>query len=88
VSPSGRAACRTCKQKIARGELRFGEETKNIFSNGGEPSFRWYHLKCAAEKKAKIFAPVLAAFPGEIVDRATLEATVAAATAKKPRTRR
>ena len=45
---SGRAACRTCKKPIAKGELRFGEEAPNAF--GDQPSLRWHHLACAAAK--------------------------------------
>src|SRR5436309_2857186 len=45
---SGRASCRTCKKPIAKGELRFGEEAPNAF--GDEPTLRWHHLTCAAQK--------------------------------------
>ena len=73
VSPSGRAACRGCKEKIAKGELRFGEAVKNVFDESGEPTMRWYHLRCAAEKKPLLFTPVLAAYGGDIPERASLQ---------------
>lgn len=85
VSPSGRAGCRGCKEKIQKGELRFGEAAKNVFSDGGEPTMRWYHLRCAAEKKPKLLGPALAAYPGEVPDRASLEATIAEKQTKKPK---
>ena len=44
---SGRASCRKCKEKIEKGELRFGHAVDSGFSD--EPSFQWYHLACAAE---------------------------------------
>lgn len=89
VSPSGRASCKGCKEKIAKGELRFGEAARNAFSESGEASMRWYHLRCAAEKKPKLFGPTLAAYTGDVPDRAALEATVAEATtprSRKPKT--
>jgi hypothetical protein len=82
-APSGRAACRACKEKIAKGELRFGESVPNVFSDSGEPSFRWYHLRCAAEKKAAILGPVLDAYTGEVPERAALHAAILLALAKK-----
>jgi hypothetical protein len=47
---SGRASCRTCKQPIAKGELRLGEEVPNAFSQG-EMTYNWHHTPCAAKKK-------------------------------------
>lgn len=47
---SGRASCRTCKQAIAKGELRLGEEVPNAFAEG-EMTFHWHHPSCAAKKK-------------------------------------
>ena len=41
---SSRAACRACKEKIAKGELRLGEPSEYE----GNVSYRWYHLACAA----------------------------------------
>jgi hypothetical protein len=47
---TGRAGCRTCKQTIAKGELRFGEEVPNAFSSG-DMTYNWHHVACAAKKK-------------------------------------
>lgn len=68
---SGRAACRTCKAKIDKGVLRFGEEVPNQFSEG--PSYQWHHLKCAATKKGAQLKEALAAYSGEVAERAELE---------------
>ena len=68
---SGRAACRTCKAKIDKGELRLGEEVPNQFSEG--PSYQWHHLKCAATKKAAQLKEAMGTFAGEIPGRAELE---------------
>jgi hypothetical protein len=43
---SGRAKCRACGEKIARGDLRFGERVPNPFGDG-EATY-WFHLVCAA----------------------------------------
>jgi hypothetical protein len=77
--PSGRATCRTCKAKIAKGELRSGEVAPNAYD---DESMRWHHLKCAAEKKAAIFGPVLAAYEGDVPDRDALTAIVDGKTKK------
>jgi hypothetical protein len=68
---SGRAACRTCKEKIEKGVLRFGEEVPNQFSEG--PSYQWHHLKCAATKKGAQLKEALAGYSGEVPERAELE---------------
>jgi poly [ADP-ribose] polymerase len=74
VAKSGRAACRTCKESIAKGELRFGEEVQNQFSDG--PSLQWHHLKCAAKSKPAQLQQALAAYTGDIPDRAGLDAAI------------
>ncbi|MCO5168965.1 MAG: PARP-type zinc finger-containing protein [Planctomycetes bacterium] len=71
---SGRATCRTCKAKIDKGVLRFGEEVPNQFAEG--PSYQWHHLACAAKKKPAQLQQALEAFPGEVPDRAALEQTI------------
>jgi hypothetical protein len=83
VSPSARAACRACKEKIAKGVLRFGESVPNAFTDSGEPTYRWFHLACAAEKKPALFSPVLASYTGELPERAELLAVLDAKLAKK-----
>lgn len=77
---SGRASCRTCKKPIAKGELRFGEEAPNAF--GDAPSMRWHHLACAADKLPAELRAALDAYPGEVPDRAALDARMAEAIAK------
>jgi len=77
---SGRASCRTCKKAIAKGELRFGEEAPNAF--GDQPSMRWHHLACAAERLPAELKEVLDHHPGDVPDRAALEKTMADALAK------
>jgi len=84
VAKSGRAGCRTCQKPIAKGELRFGEETVNAFSGEGETTFRWHHLKCAATKLADPLKSALAEFVGDVPDRAEIEALMATADANKP----
>ena len=58
---SGRAGCRTCRKPIAKGELRFGEEVENQFADGGETTYRWHHLTCAAGSKTDELRATLAA---------------------------
>src|SRR4051812_36630986 len=74
---SSRATCRTCRQKIEKGTLRFGEETPNQFDADGGGSYFLHHLLCAAQKKAAILRPVLDASPGPIPNRAEVDAALA-----------
>jgi poly [ADP-ribose] polymerase len=74
VAKSGRAACRTCKSPIPKGDLRFGEEFANQFSVDGEMGHRWHHMKCAAEKLPNKLKDAMAAYEGEIPNRAELDA--------------
>jgi hypothetical protein len=76
---SGRAACRTCKKPIAKGELRFGEEAANAF--GDAPSMRWHHLSCAAERLPVELKAALETH-GEVPDRIGLERIMADSIAK------
>jgi hypothetical protein len=76
-APSGRAACRGCKQTIAKGELRFGEAFVNAYTEEGTESYRYWHLRCAATKLANDLAPVLAAYSGDVPERAEIDALVA-----------
>ena len=82
VAKSGRAACRTCKKNIEKGELRFGEEFANQFSTSGEPSYRWHHLACAAQKLPVELDGAMKAYAGDIPNRAELEQTMAGGLAK------
>ncbi len=82
-SKSARATCRTCRQKIDKGVLRFGEETPNQF-NEGEVSYFWHHLGCASTKKPALVKEALAAFAGTVPDRAALEELVNSAKTRAP----
>ncbi len=77
---SGRASCRTCKKAIAKGELRFGEEAPNAF--GDQPSMRWHHLTCAAEKLPAELKETLDQYPGTVPNRAELDKLMQDALAK------
>ncbi|MFT5356995.1 MAG: hypothetical protein ACI9KE_004222 [Polyangiales bacterium] len=68
ISPSGRAACRTCKDKIPKGELRFGEEVPSQFGSSGVQKV-WHHIKCAAGTKGDLVGPALEAFKDDVPNR-------------------
>ena len=74
---SSRATCRTCRQKIEKGALRFGEETPNQFDADGGTSYFWHHLLCAAQKKGAILKPVLEAYAGNVPNRGEIDAALA-----------
>ena len=84
IAKSGRAGCRTCKNPIAKGELRFGEETPNQFGEPGDTSYRWHHIKCAASKLPAELREALATYTGEIHERDELDKLMAEADANKP----
>ncbi len=73
VSPSGRAKCRSTGEKIAKGELRFGEAFVNTFSSSGSISYRWHKLKAAAKKFPSKVKKAIEAFDGDIPDRAEID---------------
>ena len=77
IAKSGRAGCRTCRQPIPKGELRFGEETVNAFSDTGAMTYQWHHLMCAAKKKPSQLEEAMKSFVGEIPNRAEVEAVIA-----------
>lgn len=82
---SGRAGCRTCRKPIAKGELRFGEEVENQFADGGETTYRWHHLGCAAGSKSdELRSALVACTTVSEEQRAELERSMAEADAKKP----
>lgn len=84
IAKSGRATCRSCRKPIAKAELRFGEETVNQFAEDGATSYRWHHVKCAATSMPLELRAALAAYEGEVPDRAELDATIDEAAAKLP----
>lgn len=71
---SGRASCRTCRKAIAKGELRLGVETQTQFSD--TPSLQWHHLLCAAGKLPDELKAALAEYPGEVPNRAEIDAAL------------
>jgi len=80
VSPSGRAACRGCKNPVAKGDLRFAESY--VLPGSDQPGHRYWHLECAAKKLAGPLQEALAAYEGEVPNRAALDALIAAAPKK------
>jgi len=54
---SARAKCRGCGERIASGELRFGESLPNPFADG--EMTLWFHLDCAAFKRPGPFLETL-----------------------------
>jgi hypothetical protein len=78
TAKSARASCRTCRAKIEKGALRFGEAVENQFSPDGGLALRWHHLACAAKSIPAKVKPVLDVYAGEIGDRAEIEAMLAA----------
>src|SRR5689334_18877992 len=68
---SGRASCRTCKKTIGKGELRLGVEVQTQFSD--TPSMQWHHVMCAAAKLPAELKEALAAYEGEVPNRAELD---------------
>lgn len=83
VAKSSRAACRSCRANIAKGELRFGEEVENQF-DAGQMTYRWHHLSCAAQKLPNQLSETLARYEGDVPNRAELDKTIAEAAAKLP----
>ena len=74
--PSGRAACRGCKQRISKGALRFAEEFQNPYSEESGTSYRYWHLACAAVKLANELDEALAQQGGPVEDRESIEALI------------
>jgi poly [ADP-ribose] polymerase len=81
VSKSGRASCRKCKQKIEKDSLRFGLESEMQY--GDAPSYRWYHLECAAAAEPSELEKGLASYEGDVPNRADLEKAIADGKKKK-----
>ena len=76
---SGRAKCRGCGEKIAKGELRFGEVTENPYGDGDRTL--WFHPVCGAYKRPEPFIETMAATlieVGSVADIETIETPAAA----------
>lgn len=71
---SARAKCRGCGERIAGGNLRFGERLPNPFAEG--EMTHWFHLDCAAFKRPGPFLETLPglAEPLEDAERLSVEA--------------
>ena len=78
---SGRARCRSCREAIAKGELRFGEEVPSAFGEGGM-AMQWHHLACAARKKPQELASAVPGFAGTLPDEIVKTMEEAASKAK------
>ncbi len=74
AASTGRASCRYCREKIEKGELRFGERVPSAYGEGEQT--QWYHLRCAAERHPEKLEVVLGEFTGEVPDRERLEAAI------------
>lgn len=59
IAASSRARCRACRRAIAKGDERFAEAAPNPVAEG--ESQHYYHLTCAAERRPRPFAALLAA---------------------------
>jgi len=59
AASTGRAKCRGCGERIASGELRFGESVPNPFADGD--TTHWFHPACAAYKRPEPFLEAVAA---------------------------
>lgn len=79
---SGRAKCRGCRQAIAKGELRFGENLPNPFGEGEVT--HWFHPACAAYKRPDALLEGIAAAAIDLPDRDSLQ-RIARATLEAPR---
>ncbi len=77
IAASGRARCRACRQAIAKGVERFAEAAPNPVAEG--ESQHYYHLTCAAERRPKPLAALLASLEPARGDLETLGAAAALA---------
>lgn len=77
TAKSGRARCRTCGEGIQKGDVRFGEEVPNAFSESGGTTHHWHHLRCAAKKKPSQLREALASYSGDVPDRAEIDRLIA-----------
>jgi len=68
---SGRAKCRGCTERIAAGELRFGEHLPNPFAEGDMT--HWFHAECAAYKRPESFLETLETTTVTLADSERLE---------------
>jgi hypothetical protein len=69
---SGRARCRGCGERIAKGELRLGARLPNPFVDG--ELTLWFHLVCGAYKRPQAYLDAAAETREDIDDSEWLEA--------------
>lgn len=55
---SGRAGCRACGEKIAKGELRLGEKLLNPYTE--TDTTYWFHVPCAAYRRPESILKAIA----------------------------
>ena len=65
-APTGRAKCRGCNERIAAGQIRFGERVPNPFADG--ETTHWFHPECAAYKRPEPFLETLGTEAGALED--------------------
>ena len=70
---SGRAKCRGCEERIARGDLRFGERRPNPYADDGGEMMHWFHVPCGALMRPEPFLEALLASDEGIDRREWLE---------------
>jgi hypothetical protein len=68
TATTARSKCRGCGEKIAAGELRFGEALPNPFAEG--ETTHWFHPVCAAFKRPEPLLEALAAHAEALAERA------------------
>ncbi len=68
LSPSGRAACRKCREKIPKGVPRFGRGVANEYDPDSGQSHRWHHVACAARAFPESLLDLLADYRGDVPD--------------------
>jgi hypothetical protein len=81
LAPHGRTACRGCKKKLAKGELRLGADA--LAADGEETTTHWYHVACGLEKSPAELVEALAKYTGDVPDRKRLEVRAAALAEEK-----
>jgi hypothetical protein len=69
---TGRSKCRGCGERIAAGELRFGETIPNPFADG--ETTLWFHPECGAYKRPEPFLEALGTLPERFEGADRLEA--------------
>lgn len=83
AAATGRATCRGCGRKIAKGELRFGERLPNAFGEG--EMTLWFHVPCAAHKRPEPFLEALSAHGVDGADRLAAAARLGITHRRLPR---